>query len=235
MYGTKFIQRHGWYVNQAYFRFGIMPPRAFPYLEDVTPEDMAQDIGRILSARRAQAEAMSWFNEAAEYTRQRIADPSLPEPDFDPVETARRQAILREANTRLRRAERVLSKKIENLVREEFGYRKVGDAWVSETLLFKIVKQIFPDEKVIRHHRPDWLEGLELDIYFPDLALALEYQGQQHFHPVEIWGGEEALKTRQEHDARKKNICETRGVNLITVDYTEPLTETHLRSKLNKD
>ena len=50
---------------------------------------------------------------------------------------------------------------IENCVREQMGYPKIGDAWVSETMLYHIVEEIYPDTEIIRHHRPNWLEGLE--------------------------------------------------------------------------
>ena len=65
----------------------------------------------------------------------------------------------------LYKLQREFQNAIENLVREQFGYPKIGDAWVSETMLFHIVEEIYPDVEIIRHHRPNWLEGLELDIY----------------------------------------------------------------------
>jgi hypothetical protein len=131
-------------------------------------------------------------------------------------------------------ATRVVTKKVENIVREEFGFRKVGESWVSETLLYQIVRQIFEDHEVVRHHRPSWLEGLELDIFLPAERLAFEYQGQQHYHPVKAWGGQKALEELQARDARKADICEQLGIELVTVDYTEPLTEDHIRKVLQE-
>lgn len=148
------------------------------------------------------------------------------------MEIAKRQDTLREASKQARQAERVLSKKTENVVREEFGFRKVGERWTSETLLYIIVSNLFPDLEILRHHRPDWLQGLELDIFIPDLGLALEYQGQQHFHPIEAWGGEEALIGLQERDQRKASICEDRGVTLIAFDYTEPLIREYVKKRI---
>ena len=93
-----------------------------------------------------------------------------------------------------RKPQREFQNAIENLVREQIGYPKIGDAWVSETMLYHIVEEIYPDTEIIRHHRPNWLEGLELDIYIPSKKLAFEYQGLQHFQAVEHWGGKEKLK-----------------------------------------
>ncbi len=47
-------------------------------------------------------------------------------------------------------------RKIENIVRQEFGFRDVGEGWVSETLLHQIVKRICSEEEILRHNRPDW-------------------------------------------------------------------------------
>jgi hypothetical protein len=127
---------------------------------------------------------------------------------------------------------RAFTTKIENIVRQEFGFRNVGEGWVSETLLFQIVKRILSDEKILRHYRPDWLEGLELDVFVPSLNLAFEYQGQQHFHPISLWGGSNGLQNLQERDKRKAKLCAKNGISLIAIDYTEPLTENYIRKTL---
>jgi Double zinc ribbon len=123
---------------------------------------------------------------------------------------------------------RAFTTKIENIVRQEFGIRNVGEGWVSETILYQIVKRIFIKEEVLRHDRPDWLEGLELDIFVPSLNLAFEYQGQQHFHPIRLWGGSQGLQDLQERDSRKAKLCASCGIDLIAIDYTEPLTEDYI-------
>jgi hypothetical protein len=137
-----------------------------------------------------------------------------------------------QAFTTLRRkaeqTRRALTKEIENLVRQEFGFKNVGEGWVSETLLFQVVCQIFSGYQVLRHHRPRWLKGLELDIYIPDLRFALEYQ-QQHFHLVKAWGGEDALDQLVARDVLKAELCDDFGITLIAVDCSEPLTEEHVR------
>jgi hypothetical protein len=173
---------------------------------------------------------MDWFRERERNVWDRTISPQLDEIDQD--EVARRQARLRAADRHRRQTRRKLTKKVENLVRQEFGFRRVGEGWVSETELYQIVRRIFVDKEIIRHLRPDWLEGLELDIYLPSLRLAFEYQGQQHFHPIKAWGGQEALEAVRTRDARKAQLCNRQGIALVTVDYTEPLTEEYVRSLL---
>lgn len=124
---------------------------------------------------------------------------------------------------------------IENVVREQYGYPRIGDKWISETMLFHIVKAIYPNETIKRHYRPDWLEGLELDIYIPTINLAFEYQGIQHFKAIDHWGGQQQLKKQQEHDQRKKHICEHLGIRLICVSYDEELSDSHIRNSIESN
>lgn len=236
MYGVRFIQHFGWYVNQCYLRFGILP-RGITFLEDITPDEFIFDIKNIVKAKMVMENKYKWITDRDEYTRQRKANPTLPELDFNEDEIIRyRQDMFRgDSNKKYRHAERILSTKIENIVRAEFGFKKVGERWTSETLLYYIVCKIYPDSEIHRHRRPDWLEGLELDIYIPELNLAFEYQGQQHFHPIEAWGGEEALLELQERDKRKAKICIDKGVHLITVDYSEPLIQDYIQNRIESD
>lgn len=100
-----------------------------------------------------------------------------------------------------------LDRYVENSARQRLGFKKVGEAWTSETTLYYIVKGLYPTNKVIMHYHPEWLHGLELDIFIQDLNIAFEYQGIQHFKPVEHWGGMEQLLKQQENDELKLQIC----------------------------
>ena len=53
------------------------------------------------------------------------------------------------------------------------------------------------------------------------MNIAVEYQGDQHFRPVEFFGGKEAFKKQQERDKIKKLKCEENNCDLIYVlpDY----------------
>lgn len=125
-----------------------------------------------------------------------------------------------------------LNKLVENSAREEFGFRRIGETWINESILFRQIQNIFPDKHILRHHRPPWLEGMEIDIFLPEMHLGIEYQGQQHFHPIKAWGGNKAFEKLQERDARKKLLCEQFGISLIEITYTDPITESFIREKL---
>jgi very-short-patch-repair endonuclease len=73
--------------------------------------------------------------------------------------------------------------------------------------------------KVIKQKRFKWLGQLRLDFYLPDYNIAIEYQGEQHFHPVKHFGGEKRYRDRIERDARKKCLCEQNNVKLLYVSF----------------
>ena len=114
---------------------------------------------------------------------------------------------------------------IENEVREKFGHKKVGEAWTSETILYYIITSLYPDKKIHRHFRPDFLNGLELDIFIEELNLGIEYQGIQHFEPVKYWGGKEAFEKLKKRDKIKEKLCRELGITLIYFTYLDELSE----------
>ena len=127
-----------------------------------------------------------------------------------------------------------ISKIIENKTREDFGFRKVGEGNISENILFRLINKIYPNQEIIRHLRPFWLNGLELDIYLPDLKIGFEYQGQQHFYPITAWGGKKALEELRIRDEKKRQLCKEQNIILIEIDYTEPLEEVYVKDKISK-
>ncbi len=53
------------------------------------------------------------------------------------------------------------------------------------------------------------------------LNALIECQGQQHYFPVSIFGGEEQFEIQSEHDRRKKNYArDVLGVELVEIPYT---------------
>ncbi len=120
----------------------------------------------------------------------------------------------------------------ENIVRENWGVKPIGRRWDTETKLFDYVDNIFKNERIYFHFRPDWLDGLELDIYVSSYNLGIEYQGIQHYKPLKHWGGEPGFAKRRANDIRKKNLCEQNGVRLIYFYYYEDITEELVMERL---
>jgi len=104
------------------------------------------------------------------------------------------------------------------------GLPAKGEGWLSQTQLAKCVAEVLSGVEVLREARPSWLGSQRLDIYVPSLGFAIEYQGEQHYYPLEHWGGEQGLKDRKEMDARKKKACKKAGVRLLEWKYHKPIT-----------
>ena len=125
---------------------------------------------------------------------------------------------------------RLILKQSEDLYRETLGMPKVGEGWISETELFYKISEYFKKDEVIHHASPKWLGRQHLDIYFPKLNIGIEYQGAQHYEPIEFFGGQEAFEKTIERDKRKKQLCEKNKCDLIYVDKGYEITEiiTHI-------
>lgn len=130
-----------------------------------------------------------------------------------------------------------LERRTNNITREELGFRKIGERFVTETELYRIIKSIFPDNKVIHHYKTKWLGKQEIDIFVPHLNLAIEYDGIQHFKPIKAWGGEEGLKKNIERDKIKEEKCKENNVTLIRFTYKENdlLSEDYVKFKLKEN
>lgn len=61
---------------------------------------------------------------------------------------------------------------------------------------------------------------LRYDFYLPDANTLIEYQGQQHYKPVEPWGGETAFKKQQVHDRLKRGYAISNNIKLLELPYT---------------
>ena len=124
--------------------------------------------------------------------------------------------------------------KAENQVRVEDGMPRIGEGWINETKLKNIVTSLLePVEcEVIHRDSPAWLGSQHLDIYVPDMGLAIEYMGRQHYEPVDYFGGEESYEENKKRDKVKKMKCTKNDVSLIRFKYDEPMEPTHIAERL---
>ena len=67
----------------------------------------------------------------------------------------------------------------------------------------------------VKQKRFEWLGKQSLDFYLPELKLAIECQGNQHFIPVNKFGGFTQLLKQVELDKNKHILCESNGIDLI--------------------
>jgi hypothetical protein len=122
---------------------------------------------------------------------------------------------------------------METLYRKQSGLPAKGEGWVNQTYLLRCAEMFFEGTEVIHEASPSWLNGQRFDIFIPSFHLAIEYQGEQHYFPLEHWGGEQGLTDRKEMDARKRAACLKTGVKLIEWRYDESITFHAFKQRMN--
>lgn len=125
-----------------------------------------------------------------------------------------------------------LRQKKELLYTEILAQNGSNVKWTSEYNLFLLAKSKYPDT-IYQFHAP-WLEKLSLDVYIPSINLGIEYQGKQHYEPVEYFGGEEHFQIQQANDKKKKKLCKLNGVKLLEIRYDETINPVILDEKIEK-
>lgn len=91
----------------------------------------------------------------------------------------------------------------------------------------KLTSKPFPKQ------RPDFLRNeitgghnLELDCFNPDLKIAVEYNGEQHYKFIPYFhNSKDAYYNIKYRDDMKKRLCSKNNVHLITVPYTVKLDD----------
>lgn len=117
-----------------------------------------------------------------------------------------------------------LAKDAENKARDIIGVPKIGEGWIAETQLFRILEAEFTQTNVLQHGSPQWLGRQHFDIWFPDWQIAVEYHGIQHFQPVDFFGGDAAFEKNVERDKRKLNLARQHGVTLFVVTAEDDIS-----------
>lgn len=125
-------------------------------------------------------------------------------------------------------------KAVENELRSSLGLPPFGRPGFAEAELFRIVRALFPEEDIRRRVRPDWLDGLEIDIFAPSQSLAIEFHGPQHFAPVWPHSLEESFRQMQERDERKKAKLAEHGITLCVFTDQDELDLHHVKTAIER-
>jgi very-short-patch-repair endonuclease len=61
---------------------------------------------------------------------------------------------------------------------------------------------------------------LPFDFYLPDYDVCIEYDGEHHYRPMEMWGGYEKFLINQDNDSIKNEYCKNNNIKLLRLPYT---------------
>ena len=87
-----------------------------------------------------------------------------------------------------------------------------------ESKLEKTIKKLLTENDVLfeRQKRfPEWLGKQSLDFYLPDHNIAIECQGEQHFKPIKLYGGEKEFEHRKILDEEKLKKCTKHKITIL--------------------
>ena len=105
-----------------------------------------------------------------------------------------------------------------------------------ETLLFNHISERF--NNLIFFHSKRNIEGLgsqEIDIYNEKYNIGVEHQGNQHFIPINFFGGEKALERTKERDIRKIKNCQKINLKLFHFTYNKNIDTSNVHYKVYTD
>ena len=111
----------------------------------------------------------------------------------------------------------------ESVIRKSMGLPAIGAGWISEARVVRGLRVGLAPLDVVSQGSPKWLGAQRFDAWVPELKLAVEYQGRQHYESVEFFGGADGLLKTQQRDRLKAELCRLNGVRLETVRYDADL------------
>ena len=60
---------------------------------------------------------------------------------------------------------------------------------------------------------------LPYDFYLPKYNICIEFDGRQHYEPVDRFGGQVELEKLQKNDEIRNNYCQNNGLLLFRIKY----------------
>lgn len=98
--------------------------------------------------------------------------------------------------------------------------------WLEENVIKYEYQKTFDNCKNIKK--------LPFDFYLPEYNLCIEFDGLQHYIPVEYFGGEEKFKKLKYNDSVKTKFCKDNDVKLLRIRYNQINNiETILRKEID--
>ena len=63
------------------------------------------------------------------------------------------------------------------------------------------------------------------DFYIPTKNMVIEYDGEQHFKPINAWGGMKNLVAVKSRDSIKDKYCKDNGIGILRISYLDSIID----------
>lgn len=93
---------------------------------------------------------------------------------------------------------------------ESYGERKIRQFLIGDNVIY-VYQKIFKDCKDKR--------ALPFDFYLPEYDICIEYQGIQHYKPIEYFGGQKTFENQILRDSIKREYCQKNNIFLCEIPY----------------
>lgn len=93
-----------------------------------------------------------------------------------------------------------------------------GEYYISQAL--QKLQIPYEIQKTFKDLKSDKDNFLKFDFYLPQYNLCIEFQGEQHYKIIPLFG-ERKFNETQKYDNKKREYCKVNNINLIEVPYTD--------------
>lgn len=93
------------------------------------------------------------------------------------------------------------------------------------------IKRILVEQNInfIQQHTFDnciRIKSLKFDFYLPEFNTCIEFNGKQHYKPINHFGGDDYFKLIQERDSIKQDFCKSNNIKLIVIKFDDDINLT---------
>lgn len=91
---------------------------------------------------------------------------------------------------------------------------------ISEQKVYKFIRDKFINDKVYYQYRnKEILGNLTFDIFIENKKIAIEYQGRQHYEPINRFGGLKSFEKTKARDKLKQDLSSKNGIKILYVSF----------------
>jgi very-short-patch-repair endonuclease len=100
-----------------------------------------------------------------------------------------------------------------------FGCPTCKSSYGEKNIKHLLDKQNIEYIQQFKFHKCKYINALPFDFYLPKYNLLIEFDGVQHYKPIEYFGGNDAFNSQIIKDSIKNNHCQDNNLILLRIPY----------------